>query len=476
MAGEGSRHWRGRYWRDQARTALGLTVLVGIVLAFAARDLGFILIASAAVAFPIWLVTESWLALGPQEPDAPLHGFWRGRLAGALPVIVGFAIGMSFYRERLEWQVLLILAPMLTGVAVRALYAWRDAKSRPIGLLTASFARISYDGACAHFASYAIALAAGVAAAAQFDDMLPRAVAYACAVLLGKLAADFVFTKPAPLDDRTLSGALMRMTVLSPLWWGVPWGAFAAGFFFAFRPNFKGPVAALILDVLPILCHVAIAVVFVLAAVTAVAYFRTSHADKAWDASRAEEERALRPADWARLYAGVLALALTGYALVFVPFWRSDEDYFGVETWTCARVDDRWTLGWLAKDGIEIKVHDYIDLSDISCVPQKDGRGCEYDEDGWEEIEIVVHGKDGFRTSVVFNRQSEGVRADLRHHAYVFGELGNEILWALYNGAFAELKVKAPGGRLLYTRRIDLTGYNNAFKACIARWREERAP
>lgn len=473
-AGAGSRYWRGQYWRGHARAAFGVTLLAGIALAFLARDHRFILIACGVVAVPIWLVTESWLALDAREPSGTLRDFWRDRLFGTLPVLVGFMAGfLSYNRDGWNWDVLPVAVPVFIGVVARTVYAWREAQSRPVGLLTTRFDRTSAGGIAAHFASYVFALAAALAASAPFGDFSSRTAAYVGAGLLAKLAADFVFTKPAPLDDRTLSGALTRMTVLSPLWWGLPWGVLIAGYFFILEDDPRWPITSVIGDNLPIVSHVLIAVVLVFAAVTAVAYFRESRIDSAWGAASPEQEGELRPADWARLYWGVLALALAGYTFAFVPFWRSDEEDFGVETWTCARVEDGWTLGWIAKAGINIKVRGYIFLFNISCVPRNDGSGCDYDDEGWDAVDIVVTGKDGFRTTVAFDRKSEGVNADSLHHADVYGNLGNEILWALYNGKSADMSIKAPRGRLLYTKHIDLSGYNKALDACRARWRQE---
>jgi hypothetical protein len=297
--------------------------------------------------------------------------------------------------------------------------------------------------------------------------------AYVSAALLAKLTVDFLFTKAAPLNDRALSAALMRMTVISPLWWGLPWGLLIAGHLATIDHQRGAPIAQSIVENLSVAYHVAIATVFVFAAVTAVAFLRESRADRAWASANVEDDAGMSPGDWARLYGGVLALSLAAYAVVFVPFWSSDEDRFGVETWTCARVDDRWTLGWIAKEGIKIRVHGYIDLFNISCVPHASRGGCDYDDEGWDEVETVVHGKDGYRTVVTFNRKSAGVKADLRHHADLYGEIANEFLWALYNGERAEMNIKAPRGRLLYTLRMDLRGYNKAFNACRAHWLKE---
>jgi hypothetical protein len=120
-AAEGPRYWRGQYWRGQVRTALGVTLLLGVALAFLARDLGFLLIACAVVVIPVWLVISSWLALDAQQPGTTWRGFWRERFLAAAPIIIGFVAGIAYYgRGELDWDDLRIAAPVLIGVVVRA--------------------------------------------------------------------------------------------------------------------------------------------------------------------------------------------------------------------------------------------------------------------------------------------------------------------------------------------------------------------
>lgn len=465
-----SRYWRGRYWGEQARIAFGVVVVAGIVLAFLVPDHRFILIAAALVAVPVWLAVKSWLALDASDADGLPAGFWRQRLIGVIAVVGAFSI--SFFSRGIEWETALLPVAVLIGAMAWALYAWRDALGRPVGWLTATFERVSVEGAFVHLAGYMLALAAALAASTCFDGFAARSAAYIGAGLTAKLVADFVFATSAPLGDRTLAAALARMTVLSPLWWGLPWGVLIAGCLVATQDQPQWEIMALITSNLPVIWHVMIATVLVFAAVTTVAMIRETRIDRAWAAGQPDDERTLRPSDWAMLHWGVIALALTAYTVVFVPFWRSDAEEFGVETWTCAKEDGRWTLGWIAEAGINIKVHGYVRLFNISCVPGADGR-CDYDEEGWDEIVTTVHGKDGYRTTVAINRASKDVVADLMHHAGVYGQLGNEFVWALYNGNWAELSIKAPRGRLLYTKRMDLRGYARAFNACRARWQEE---
>jgi hypothetical protein len=330
---------------------------------------------------------------------------------------------------------------------------------------------VSWEGAFVHFAGYVLALAAAIASAGLLDGWSARTAGFVGGAVVGKLVADFMFAQPAPLGDARLSHALMRMTVLSPLWWGLPWGLLAAGYFHILENG----RSTFFTSGLPVVYHVVIAVVFVFAAMTAVAFAQEY---KEWGRSFPENEAAeglQSPAAWTGFFAAVTALALVGYGIVHVPFWRSDKEIFGVETWTCAKDDGKWTLGWIPKTGVQITVRGYIDLFNISCVPRKDGKGCDYDDAGWDQIDIVVHGKDGFDTKVSFDRKSDGVIATLRHHADIYGALGREILLALYNGKAAELKIHAPGRRLLYTQRVDLTGYNSGLETCSAHWRQEQA-
>jgi hypothetical protein len=462
-------HWRGTYWRSQIAAAFGIVLLLGFGLSFVERDLSFILIAGAAVALPAWWVIQSWLALSEVDRSSGAN-FWRSAAVAALLYLGGFAAGVfSYGRGKLDWGVLPFVAPLLVAVLARAIYAWRDARERPVGLFRTQFARISHGGAQLHLAGYVVALAAAIAAAAPFQGWTLRSAAYVTGALIGKLAIDLLFARPAPLKAPTVAAALARMTVLSPLWWGLPWGLLAAAYLAVTDIEATASLARLNMS---IVFHTAVAVVLLFAALTAVAYVQDFGKAKP---SEDTAESDLSPPDWTRLYAGVMFLAVAAYAVIYVPFWRSDEELFGVEKWTCARTDDGWMLGWIGRPGVRIKVQGYIDLFNISCVPEANGKGCAYDEEGWDAIEFVVHGADGFDTKVAFNRKSEGVKASYRHHAYVYGALGNELLWALYGGKSAEMTIKAPRGRVLYAKRMDLTGYGRALKACAAKWEQEAA-
>jgi hypothetical protein len=474
--GENSTYWRGRYWRGQVSAAFGFVLLFGVVLYFVARDIGFLLIAGAAVAFPIWLVIVSWLGLNSPKPGAPPQSSWRGWLLSAIGFVAAFLVG-AWPRggEPFRWQILLLLAPVVVAATARTLYDWRERQSRPIGLFPAPLARISLEGWLVQITSYAIGFTAAVAAAACFSGWTPRVAAYATAALIGKLAVDFIPAQPPPLNDRILSRALLRMTVVSVLWWGLPWAVLAAGFFHV-QNGGDAHVEAAVRESIPVVSHVAIAVVLVFALLTMVVFLRQPRADAAWQASFRHEQGALLPADWVRLYWSVFLLALAAYLSAFIPFWRSDGDRFGVETWTCAKVDEYWELAWIGKAGVHIEAYGEagtISFFNISCVPRADGRTCEYDDAGWDQVEFVVHGRDGFDTTVAFSRKSAGVDEEFRHHANVSGALATEILWALHNGKSADMTIRAPRGRLLYAKHIELRGYTEAFDACVPHWRKE---
>jgi hypothetical protein len=402
-----STFWRGRYWRERATSVFLGIGLAGVGLAFLVREVQYNLLAGAAVLLPTWWVVESWLGLHAREIYEAKSTFWFRQLTFALLAVVTFAFGV-FYR-RADWDAdsLVIVAPMFAALIVRTIYLWRDLHGRSFGVFRAPASRFSGGAIFAHLAGYAVALAAGFAAASYAGDWLSRLAAYAGAVMFGKLAIDLLVASPPPLDDRSLTSALTRMTVASPLLWGVPWALLVAGYFMGVEERGVWSLEQFAEDYTLTLANVVIAVVLIFAVATAAVFVFEPRADKTWAKAAPADDDALRPADWARLYWVVLFLTAAGLAVTFVPRERSDDEVFGVDKWTCAKKDGRWTLARLSNGNFDIRIRGrYIDLFNVSCVPRKDGSGCQYDDEGWDEVEFVVHGRDGFDTAVKFNRTS----------------------------------------------------------------------
>jgi hypothetical protein len=149
----------------------------------------------------------------------------------------------------------------------------------------------------------------------------------------------------------------------------------------------------------------------------------------------------------------------------------TDEEVFGEEKWTCGKKYDEYQVAWIGRSGVEIAFKRYsIDLFNISCVPTSaDRRFCEYDDEGWEEITILVT-KAGDTETIVFNRKTPGVQSNYRHHADIYGDLVDTIAGAFRTGTSAKMIIRAGKGRVLYDKLIDLKDFTKAHNACQARW------
>ena len=185
---------------------------------------------AVGVMIPIWMVIGHWLGWQANTPPETSSGALLRILVTTVAAVVIAVSG----RDPDEWfpVVPAIAAVMLTFVVVQMVYAWRARAyaNGPIGRLTAT-------AAAAHFAGYVFGLAAGISAATfvatRFkleDEWLWTGLAFGMAFALAKLFADLMMPEPARLRTSTLSGALLRMTVVSPLWWGLPWGIAYAGY------------------------------------------------------------------------------------------------------------------------------------------------------------------------------------------------------------------------------------------------------
>lgn len=471
-----STFWRGRYWRGRATTAFVIIALIGAGLAFLSRELHYFLLGGAAVLLPAWWVVESWLGLQSREPYESLRTFWLQQFVMIATAAGVFTFNLLSRGDDWDWNRFDFFAVMLFAVLMRAVYIWRDAHSRRLGVFPAYRSRISTAAVTLHFVGYVLAFTAGLVAAGYVGDWSQRMTAYVGAVLITKFMVDLLVAPSPPLDDRSQTRALTRMTVLSPLLWGVPWGLLIAGYFMAIDGGSLLAEQLLAGNGILMMLNIAVATTFVFAVATIVVFVLEPSADKNWAASTPVGDGELRPIDWAMLYWAVLAGALALLTIVFSPREPSDDEIFGVDKWTCAKKEDKWTLARLSNGNFDIRVRGrYIHVFNVSCVPDVDGKMCEYDDEGWDEVDFLIHGNDGFDTTAKFSRKSKGVNANYRHHADVYDELANEILLALYGGKSADITVKAAKGRVLYTKRIDLTGYDKALDACAARWRKEAA-
>lgn len=425
------------------------------------------------VLVPIVVVTTQWLGL---RRHASQPTTLRARAASFLTFVVAAMAGPMITREPDEWLpiVPIIAAVTITGFIVYAIYASRIKPYATDG----SVSRLSADGIRAHFTGYIVGLAAGIGAATLVrvygplaDMWLWSAVAYGIAFAVGKLAADLLSPTPAPYRQPTMSSALLRMTALSPLWWGLPWGIAYAGYTAVTLNAMNIGLRFLMMDGLSSVLHVATAVTLVFAALTILVYVQ----EVIFEPRREPQEppsEALASGDWARLFWGVVFLSLAAGVFVYRPLGPSDRELFGTETWKCARDGDEYKLGWIARDGVHItNLRGGFDFFNMSCVPRAGSRGgCKYDKENWDEAMFVIRGSNATRT-ITFSRRDPDVQ-----YGGLYGKSALTLLDALYEGSSADMTVKAPKGRVLYTLHIDLKGFRPELDTCIAHWNSTKPP
>ena len=172
------------------------------------------------------------------------------------------------------------------------------------------------------------------------------------------------------------------------------------------------------------------------------------------------------------MFVGVVCLSVAAGLWVFEPIGPGARELFGVETWKCAKDEDDYRLGWIAEEGVHITNHrGAFDFFNMSCVPRDKFRGgCKYDKEGWDEVIFAVTGPGGVKR-VSFKHKGPDV-----HWGGLYGETALALLNALYEGSSAELTVKAPKGRVMYVRTIDLKGFRPELDRCIAHWRTNPPP
>jgi hypothetical protein len=459
---------------ERLRLAKGLAVVLIAPTLFVFRDIGMFLVAVYAVVIPVFLVVDSWLGLAAREPPVTLTRYLRARAGELATLLIAFAVGMFWGRpfETIPWGVASIVLAAAAVFVVRAIYLWRE-RYRPTnyGLtgVAAADTLLSPQAVRIHFAGYAIGLAAALTAAAATGDPLAASAAYFTAFVAGKLAADMIWPLPASLASGPASRTLAKMTAVSPVLWGAPWGIAAGGGYFlwtlSFQPQYVTSAAQAGAWVS---LSVAVAVPLVFALLTAIAYGHEVLAGLETEPNDTDDAAAR---SWAVHYWAVLGIALLALAVLIDPMAPRDEEVFGEETWTCAKQSSEYELVWIGKAGVRISFRrHHIDLFNVSCVPRADGRGCDYDDEGWHEITIVVAQDGRTAAPIIFNRTSPGVHADLRHHADIDGELADAIVGAFRAGRSAKITVRAKGGRLLYEKTIDLRGFLEGQNACQLRW------
>lgn len=464
----------------KALQAIGIVLFFIMVCFVAFRGAEWWLTALFACLLVVRVVVVEWFDDEGDRPSlksvlvAPILTLTGG-------VIVFLALNLSslahgkFDSEGLITVAKFVLA-LLSAYEVSILYRWRRAsRARRVAEsegVAEETDRISVPGALYHFAGYIVGFAAAVTAVSFATDWLDRGLAYVVSFLIGKLLVDMFSPTYRSLARAPLSQSLLRMAAISPLWWGLPW-AIVAGVGSTLAINSSTNLVLLFLpevvleSVAPLI--VVVTSGFCLMALAGVLIDVLSGSRFGY----APPGTGLSASDWLRLFLGVLILNFVSLLALYRPTPLWGRDLYGEERWTCAESRGEYMVGWVPAAGVHITVHDnYIALFNLSCVPRANGRGCDYDDSGWDRL-VFEFRREGGGKILSYSRGQDDVRSEYRHHAdLVFGasvDVVNEML----RSKNVSLTISAPNGRELYSINADLASFAREYGKCNARWRDE---
>lgn len=324
----------------------------------------------------------------------------------------------------------------------------------------------SLETTARHLIGYLIAVAGSLVAASLALDRLGFGVAllsYPIVFALTKLACDQLFAPPIRLIPSRLSTLLRNMTVISPFWWGLPWGLANYAFQVLLdAPHTRHLEWALIRN-LPELYHVAIAAVLACAALTLIAALIETLTFRPGNEPTSNRDLA---------FYLVTTLAMASFALAYEPWW-SLADSFGKEKWTCAEEgDEAGRIGWISDSGgvdIFISAPTELEFFALTCMPNAEADTC-WVEGGWDRVSVTINSPSGVQT-LSFDRDTPGILGTAMHHAHLTGDLARSFIDAFRNGTSADISVYHAQRGLLYARHVDLKGFSRALDICAARWR-----
>lgn len=211
--------------RKRAGLAAGVVFVGSVVSVFVSREMALVSLPFAALL--AFLALPSWVGA---EPRYPVPSFWAAvrdqMLSFGVPMVGVLLMYLLLNKGELAFAVVILFA--VIGVFVYSAYRWqymRDsmARVRGVGEHMPLLARL-----WRHYLGYAVGLAAGLGAGLA-GGQIHWAVAqggFVGAFLVGKGVSDLALRQP-PIRDRRLSFTLAQLAAMSPVWFGLPWGATA---------------------------------------------------------------------------------------------------------------------------------------------------------------------------------------------------------------------------------------------------------
>jgi hypothetical protein len=257
---------------DLRRKRAALATTIVLIAAIASVFLTGILelMALAVAAWLAYFTVPSWVGIEPRFPLPPAWAVISEHL---------FSFGVPMVGVLLIYAVLLkgdtavfaVMPVAVLGALVYAVYRWRYLSATLMRVRGAVQGMSLPSRFWRHYLGYALGLAAAVPAARALEgqDVAVVLGAYVGAFLLVKLLVDLALPQP-PLTAERFSTAALQLALMSPVWFGLPWGAFLIGMVASLQPT--GVLAGPPMESAIVALYATVAAVVVFSAIAAVAF------------------------------------------------------------------------------------------------------------------------------------------------------------------------------------------------------------
>lgn len=255
--------------RKRASVATTTVLIASIAVLVLTGDAALSVLGAAAVLAQF--AVPNWVGIEPRFPLPSIVAAVIEHLFGFVVPMVGVLL-LYYVLNKGDLNFLGVLPIAVLGALIYSVYRWR--------LLGVSLARVR--GAVVrmspgerlwrHYLGYAAGLIAGalaVTVAGETANWLAAAGFYGGAFMIAKAFVDLLLPQP-PLETERLSDAAAQLAVMSPVWFGLPWGVTLTGLMATVETG-KPFVAAVADDAITV-GYVAIASVIVFTAIAAVAF------------------------------------------------------------------------------------------------------------------------------------------------------------------------------------------------------------
>lgn len=255
--------------RKRAGILTGLVFGLSVVAVFLVG--GVAVAVGAVAALMVVIAVPSWVGVEPRYPVPTLWQALLGHLAAvAVPAVGLLLLYIMWSKGKVEQ---LSAVPILViAAAVYAVYRWHHLAGALARVRGASAGMPLLDRLWRHYLGYAVGLAVGIAAASAGDlrQWTLSASLFAGSFLIMKMMVDVALPQP-PLASRRLSATFLILTLMSPVWFGLPWGVAQAVLSVLFDLSNGEPFVAAVDDAPTVVLYIAAATTSVFAVLTVAA-------------------------------------------------------------------------------------------------------------------------------------------------------------------------------------------------------------